>query len=83
MDLGDLIKPEQVIPALRVKSKKQMLQELAQQASDRLGIAQRAIFETLLQRESLGSTGIGRCRDPSRDPADPSSRAPAESRRLG
>ncbi len=60
MDLGDLIKPEQVIPALRAKSKKQMLQELAQQASDRLGIAQRAIFETLLQRESLGSTGIGR-----------------------
>ena len=31
MDLGDLIKPEQVIPALRVKSKKQMLQELSQQ----------------------------------------------------
>jgi PTS system nitrogen regulatory IIA component len=59
MDLGDLIKPEQVIPALRAKSKKQLLQDLSQQAADRLGLPQRTIYETLLQRESLGSTGIG------------------------
>lgn len=60
MDLAELIKPEQVIPMLRAKSKKQLLQELSQEAADRLGLPQRVIYETLLQRESLGSTGIGR-----------------------
>ncbi len=60
MDLGDLIKPEAVVPALRAKSKKQALQDLAGRAAELTGLDQRVIFETLLQRERLGSTGLGR-----------------------
>lgn len=60
MDLGDLLAPNGIIPALKAKSKKQALQELAQRASDVTGIDVREIFDTLLQRERLGSTGLGR-----------------------
>ncbi|MEZ5922953.1 MAG: PTS sugar transporter subunit IIA [Hyphomicrobiaceae bacterium] len=60
MDLGDLLKPEQVIPSLRAKNKKQLLLELALRASAGTGIGHQQILETLLQRESLGSTGIGK-----------------------
>ncbi len=60
MDLADLIAPEAVIPALKAKTKKQALQEVAQKAANLTGLDQRDIFETLLQRERLGSTGLGR-----------------------
>jgi PTS system nitrogen regulatory IIA component len=60
MDLGDLITREAVIPALKTKSKKQALQELSQRASELTGLDARKIFDTLLQRENLGSTGVGR-----------------------
>lgn len=59
MDLGDLIRPEGVIASLKVKNKKHALQELAAKASKLTGIDAGQIFETLLQRERLGSTGIG------------------------
>jgi len=60
MDLGDLIKLENVIPVLRTKGKKQLLHELSVRAAPGAGVAQQSIFEMLLQREGLGSTGIGR-----------------------
>ena len=60
MDLGDLIKPEGVIASLKAKSKKQVLHDLAQKAAEISGLDERTIFETLLQRERLGSTGLGR-----------------------
>jgi PTS system nitrogen regulatory IIA component len=60
MDLADLIAPEAVFPALKAKSKKQALQEVAQKAADLTRLPVRDIYETLLQRERLGSTGVGR-----------------------
>jgi PTS system nitrogen regulatory IIA component len=59
MPLTDLVAPNAVIPALKVNSKKQAIQELAAKAAKLTGQNERAIFETLLQREKLGSTGIG------------------------
>lgn len=59
MPLSDFLKPEGVIAALKANSKKQALQELADHAALMSGLAGRDIFETLLQRERLGSTGIG------------------------
>ncbi len=44
---------------MRANSKKQVLQELSAQAAKLTGLDDRTIFETLLQRERLGSTGIG------------------------
>src|SRR5262244_2110755 len=59
MPLTDLVAPNAVIPALKVTSKKQVIQELAARAAKLTGQSERLIFETLLQREKLGSTGVG------------------------
>jgi PTS system nitrogen regulatory IIA component len=60
MELGDLITPEAVIPTLAAKTKKQVLQELAERAAELTQLSAPDIFETLLQRERLGSTAVGR-----------------------
>ncbi len=60
MELGDLLTPEGVIPSLKAKSKKQALQELSQRAAEVTGLPARDLFDTLLRRERLGSTGLGR-----------------------
>ncbi|HMM14710.1 MAG: PTS IIA-like nitrogen regulatory protein PtsN [Parvibaculum sp.] len=59
MELEDLVSPEGVIAHLKVTSKKQALQELAQRAAALTGVSERTVFETLLERERLGSTGVG------------------------
>jgi PTS system nitrogen regulatory IIA component len=59
MQLADLIGPEAVIASLKVKTKKQLLQELSARAGRLTGLQERTIFDTLLQRERLGSTGLG------------------------
>jgi PTS system nitrogen regulatory IIA component len=59
MDLRDLIKPDAVINALKANSKKQVIQALAEKAAETTGLDERQIFETLLQREKLGSTAVG------------------------
>ena len=59
MPLTDLVAPNAVIPALKVNGKKQAIQELAAKAAKLTGYNERLIFETLMQREKLGSTGVG------------------------
>lgn len=59
MDIVDLLTPEAVIPNLRATSKKQALQDLAKKAADLTGLSERAVFEVLLERERLGTTGVG------------------------
>jgi PTS system nitrogen regulatory IIA component len=59
MPLSDLLAPNALFPSLKVGSKKQMLQELSAEAGKLIGVDERKIFEILLQRERLGSTGIG------------------------
>jgi PTS system nitrogen regulatory IIA component len=59
MDISDLILPESVVANLRVTSKKQALQELAKKAAELTGQPERALFEVLMERERLGTTGVG------------------------
>lgn len=59
MTLTDLIAPNAILPALKVNNKKQALQELAARAAELTGQNEKAILEILLQREKLGSTGVG------------------------
>ena len=59
MALADLLQLNAIIPALRVNSKKQLLQELSAKASKVTGLSEREIFDVVLQRERLGSTGVG------------------------
>src|SRR5215831_6424964 len=59
MLLTDLVAPNAIIPALKVNSKKQVLQELAVKAAELCGQSERTMLEILQQREKLGSTGVG------------------------
>lgn len=59
MEIRDLLQPEAVVADLKAANKKQLLQELARYASKITGVNDRKIFETLLERERLGSTGVG------------------------
>ena len=59
MDLSDLIEVSAVMPALKANSKKQLLQLLAEKAASVTGLSEREVFDTILQRERLGSTGVG------------------------
>jgi len=59
MDLSDLIKPDAVVPSLKANSKKQAIQALAEKAAAITGREEREVFETLVEREKLGSTGVG------------------------
>ncbi len=59
MDLSDLISPDAILPSLKANSKKQAIQAIAEKAAGLTGLDEREIFETLMQREKLGSTGVG------------------------
>jgi PTS system nitrogen regulatory IIA component len=59
MEISDLLRPEGVIANLRATSKKQALQELARKAAELTHEHERAIFDVLLERERLGTTGVG------------------------
>ncbi len=59
MQIADLLSPEGVVAALKVQGKKQLLQELASRATNLVPIPERRIYETLTERERLGTTGVG------------------------
>ncbi len=59
MEISDLISLEGIVANLRATSKKQALQDLARRAADVTGEPERAVFEVLIERERLGTTGVG------------------------
>lgn len=59
MEIADLIRPNGVIPSLRATSKKQALQEMSRRAAILTSLPERRIFEILIEREKLGTTGVG------------------------
>ncbi len=59
MRLSEIMSVNSVVLSLKANNKRQLLQELAQKASELTGINDRTIFDTILERENLGSTGFG------------------------
>ncbi len=61
MQIADLLSPEGVVSALKVKdkSKAHLLQELAERAAPLAKMPAKRILETLVERERLGTTGVG------------------------
>ena len=59
MEIADLLNPKGVIANLRVGSKKQALHALAKRAAELSGHDERTIFDVLVERERLGTTGVG------------------------
>ena len=60
MEIEDLLAAENVLADFRASSKKQTIQALSRKLADGLGLDPRAVFESLLERERLGSTGVGK-----------------------
>ena len=59
MLLHELTSAEAILPALKVNTRKQALQEICARAAKLCGLPEREIFDAVLQRERLGSTGVG------------------------
>lgn len=59
MALDDIIDAQSVLANVKAQTKKQLLQDLSQALAKRVAVDHRIIFETLLTREKLGTTGIG------------------------
>lgn len=59
MEISHLLTQDRVIPHLKVGAKKQALQELAKRAAQFTGVHEREIFDVLMEREKLGTTGVG------------------------
>jgi PTS system nitrogen regulatory IIA component len=59
MEIADLITPDSVIANFRVSSKKQALQELSRKAAQLITLPEKSICEVLVERERLGTTGVG------------------------
>ena len=59
MQLSDLLGPTAVMPGLKATSKRQVLAEMAQRAARAFGQDERKVLDVLLERERLGTTGIG------------------------
>ncbi len=59
MALSDLIPEGGTAMDLGASSRKQVLQALSEIAAHKTGMEARVIFESVLQRERLGSTGVG------------------------
>jgi PTS system nitrogen regulatory IIA component len=60
MELNDLLDRDRIVDSLAVTSKKQVLQELASRAATLTGVHERTLFDILLERERLGTTGVGK-----------------------
>ncbi len=59
MEIGELLTEDRVVARLHAGSKKQLLEEMARRAADITGLDGRTVFDLLLERERLGTTGVG------------------------
>lgn len=59
MEITDLINLETIIPGMKASSKKQILQELANYAEKIINRPSHEVVDVLLERERLGTTGVG------------------------
>lgn len=61
MNITDLLSPERVVTRDQVGSKKRLLEQLGELLSSSSPVlSQHEVFEALLNREKLGSTGLGK-----------------------
>ena len=59
MKISEIMSVNSIVLSIKANNKRQLLQELAKKASEVSGINDRTVFDTILERENLGSTGFG------------------------
>src|SRR5262245_57707054 len=57
--LGDLLLPNAIVPRARWAGRKQTLVEMAAVMAQATGLDAREVYEAVMERERLGSTGVG------------------------
>src|ERR1700722_618963 len=57
--MRDILSPKAIISRLEAPTKKDVLQQMAQQAGNLIGHDALGIFDVLWEREKLGTTGVG------------------------
>ena len=60
MTISALLSPQRIFLDPEITSKKKLLEFIATAVSEQTGLTQSTIFTNLLDRERLGSTGLGR-----------------------
>ena len=59
MSITDYLAADQIMVGVVGRSKKQLIEQLAERAAELTGLCQRSLFEIVMRRERLGSTAIG------------------------
>lgn len=59
MLITSLLATDRIFTDADISSKKRLLEYIAEKAADELSLPQKTIFNKLLERERLGSTGLG------------------------
>lgn len=59
MDISDILSENMVVVNLEAESKRQLLEKLSQLVAKKKDIDPNTVFEAILERENLGSTGYG------------------------
>lgn len=59
MKISEIMTVDSIVAGLKASNKRQLLQEIAKKASEVTGISERDLFDSLLERENLGTTGFG------------------------
>ncbi|WP_109261782.1 PTS IIA-like nitrogen regulatory protein PtsN [Hyphobacterium indicum] len=59
MALSDLLSADSILGSLSATNRKQALQIMSEAAAAKLDIDSRLIFDAVMERERLGSTGVG------------------------
>ncbi|MBR4927776.1 MAG: PTS sugar transporter subunit IIA, partial [Alphaproteobacteria bacterium] len=60
MKIIDILSKQAIVVDGECGSKRQLLEQLARIAAKQTGIDERIVFDALLERERLGTTGVGR-----------------------
>ena len=59
MEIDDILSADRIVTSLEAGSKKHAIQELAGTAAAQTGLEEHEIFAVLMERERLGTTGVG------------------------
>jgi PTS system nitrogen regulatory IIA component len=59
MNISQILSPESAYCGLKLSSKKKVLEKVSELMAAKVDVEAQEIFETILNREKLGSTGLG------------------------
>ena len=59
MEISEVLSEDMILTEVKADSKRQLLAQLSELAAKKIGTDKSVVFEAILERENLGSTGYG------------------------